>query len=79
VIGMTRTTYEELRKASGARYFVQWVTVTNRRGEIIVVGWCVRDTADRQWKTVFENKDETVCRKVCEMLNEGELTNVRRT
>jgi len=71
VIGMTRTTYEELRKASKDRYFVQWVTATNRRGEIIVMGWCVRDQHDPQWKTVFQHKDETVCRKVCDMLNEG--------
>jgi hypothetical protein len=68
---ITKTTYEELRKASGARYFVQWVTATNRRGEIIVMGYCVRDQHDPQWKTVFQHKDETVCRKVCEMLNEG--------
>jgi hypothetical protein len=73
-VNITKTTYGELRKASGARYFVQWVTVTNRHGEIIIVGWCVRDTADSHWKTVFKNEDETVCRKVCGMLNEGEVT-----
>ena len=66
-----KITYEELRKASTARYFVQWVTVTNRRGEIIVVGWCVRDTADSHWKPVFKHDSEDVCRKLAKILNEG--------
>ena len=71
-MNITKTTYEELRKASGARYFVQWVTkFDSTKGNLEVAGWCVRDTADLQWKTVFENKDDSVCRKVCEMLNEG--------
>ena len=61
------------------RYIVQWVTATNRHNEIIVLGWCVRDTDDTQWATLFQHEDETVCRKVCEMLNEKELTNVRGT
>lgn len=68
---ITKTTYEELRKASKDRYFAQWVTVTNRRGEIIVVGWCVRDTADSHWKTVFKHESEDVCRKLAKILNEG--------
>ena len=54
-------------------------TATNRHNEIIVLGWCVRDTDDTQWATLFQHEDETVCRKVCEMLNEKELTNVRGT
>ena len=68
---ITKTTYEELRKASGDRYFVQWVTAINRRGEIIVMGWCVRDKSDSQWKTVFKHESEDVCRKLAKILNEG--------
>jgi hypothetical protein len=69
---ITKTTYEELRKASGARYFVQWVTkFDSEQGNLQLVGYCVRDMSDSQWKTVFQHKDETVCRKVCGMLNEG--------
>ena len=56
------------------RYIVQWITATNRHGELIIMGWCVRDTDDTQWATLFQHEDETVCRKVCEMLNEKELT-----
>lgn len=56
------------------RYIVQWVTATNRHGELIIMGYCVRDTDDTQWATLFQHEDETVCRKVCEMLNEKELT-----
>ena len=52
------------------RYIVQWVTATNRHGELIIMGWCVRDTDDTQWATLFHHKDETVCRKVRDMLNE---------
>ena len=52
------------------RYIVQWITATNRHGELIIMGWCVRDTDDTQWATLFQHEDETVCRKVCEMLNE---------
>ena len=36
------------------------------------MGWCVRDTDDTQWATLFQHEDEAVCRKVCEMLNENE-------
>ena len=61
------------------RYIVQWITATNRHGELIIMGYCVRDTDDTQWATLFRHKDETVCRKVCDMLNEEELTNVRGT
>jgi hypothetical protein len=56
------------------RYIVQWITATNRHGELIIMGWCVRDTDDTQWATLFQHEDEAVCRKVCEMLNEEELT-----
>ena len=54
------------------RYIVQWITATNRHGELIIMGWCVRDTDDTQWATLFQHEDEAVCRKVCEMLNENE-------
>jgi hypothetical protein len=79
-VNTTNVDYKELRKALGARYFVQWVTkLDSIQGHLQVVGYCVRDQHDPQWKTVFQHKDKTVCRKVCEMLNEGELTNVRGT
>lgn len=67
-----KITYEELRKASGARYFVQWITATNRHGEIIIVGWCVRDNKELKWKTVFKHESEDVCRKLAKILNEGD-------
>lgn len=54
------------------RYIVQWITATNRHGELIIMGWCVRDTDDTQWATLFQHEDEAVCRKVCDMLNENE-------
>ena len=54
------------------RYIVQWITATNRHGELIIMGWCVRDTDDTQWATLFQHEDEAVCRKVCGMLNENE-------
>jgi hypothetical protein len=69
---ITKTTYEELRKASQARYFVQWITATNRHGELIIMGYCVRDKGDSHWATVFEHEDKVVCEKVCQMLNENE-------
>lgn len=55
------------------RYIVQWVT-NHEEGRLRVAGYCVRDTDDTQWATLFQHEDETVCRKVCEMLNEKELT-----
>ena len=65
----TNIGYKDLRRKLEARYFVQWITATNRHGEIVVLGWCVRD---EDWNTMFKHEDETVCRKVCEMLNENE-------
>ena len=70
-MNITKTTYEELRKASGARYFVQWVTKRYEQGHLQVVGYCVRDTADSHWKTVFKHESEDVCRKLAKILNEG--------
>jgi hypothetical protein len=52
------------------RYFVQWVTKFDD-GQLEVVGYCVRDNFDPQWKMVFEHKDEGVCKKICKILNEG--------
>ena len=68
----TSIDYEKLRIEVRARYIVQWITATNRHGELIIMGWCVRDTEDTQWATLFQHEDEAVCRKVCEMLNEEE-------
>lgn len=56
---------------SNGRYIVQWVTVTNRRGEIIVVGWCVRDRGTSCWNTVFKHESQEVCEKLAKILNEG--------
>jgi len=36
------------------------------------MGWCVRDTDDTQWATLFQHEDKNVCKKVCDMLNENE-------
>ena len=52
------------------RYFVQWVTKFDD-GQLEVVGYCVRDNFDPQWKTVFQHEDEGVCKKICKILNEG--------
>ena len=56
---------------SNGRYIVQWVTVTNRHGEIIIVGWCVRDRGTTCWNTVFKHESQEVCEKLAKILNEG--------
>jgi len=72
--------YKPLRAEVNVRYIVQWVTkFDSTQGHLQVVGFCVRDTRSSNWATLFQHEDETVCRKVCEMLNEEELTNVRGT
>jgi hypothetical protein len=74
-VNTTNIDYKELRKAREAKYFVQWVTkFDSTKVSLEVVGYCVRDKSDSQWKTVFEHKDRVVCEKVCQMLNEEELT-----
>jgi hypothetical protein len=50
-----------------AKYFVQWITATNRHNEIVVLGYCVRSNKE----TLFKHKDKAVCEKVRDMLNEG--------
>jgi hypothetical protein len=63
--------YTKLRKMLDDPYFVQWVTTfDSTKGNLEVVGFCVRDKRGSQWKTVFTHESETVCRKVCDMLNE---------
>lgn len=57
-------------KEFSKRYIVQWIT-NHEEGSLRLAGYCVRDTGDK-WKTLFRHKDETVCRKVCDMLNEGD-------
>ena len=65
----TNVDYKDLRRKLEARYFVQWVTnLDSTKGDLEVVGYCVKK--HKTWETVFYNKSETVCRKVCEMLNE---------
>ena len=62
------------------RYIVQWVTEFDYNNHLTkVVGYCVRDTDDTQWATLFRHKDYGVCEKICQILNEKELTNVRGT
>ena len=57
------------------RYIVQWITEFDDNNHITrVVGYCVRDTRSGSWPTLFRHKEENVCRKVCDMLNEEELT-----
>jgi hypothetical protein len=74
----TNIDHKELRRKLEARYFVQWVTKRYEQGHLQVVGHCVRDQGDPQWKTVFEHKDKIVCEKICQILNEG-ANNVRGT
>ena len=53
------------------KYWVQWVTkFDSEQGHLQVVGHCVRSNKE----TLFQHKDYEVCVKVCEMLNEGEVT-----
>ena len=73
----TNVDYEELRKQREAPYFVQWVTEFDYNNHNLrVLGYCVKD---KDWNTMFKHKEYEVCAKVCEMLNEGEVTNVRGT
>lgn len=53
------------------RYIVQWVTAWDNNHFPKVLGWCVRDRDSSNWTTLFQHEDEVVCRKVCDMLNEG--------
>jgi hypothetical protein len=64
-------TYKELRKMLDDPYFVQWVTEWDDNNYITrVAGFCVRRY--KTGETVFTHESETVCRKVCDMLNENE-------
>jgi hypothetical protein len=65
----------------GERYIVQWVTEWDSNNHITqVLGYCVRDKGSSGWKTLFKHKEEIVCKKICQMLNEEEEhNNVRRT
>ena len=53
------------------RYWTQWVTVTNRHGELIITGYCVRDMDKFDSNIVFEHHSEIVCKKIAKLLNEG--------
>jgi hypothetical protein len=50
---------------------VQWVTRHWPAGQLEVVGYCIRDNQHFEWKIVFQHEDESVCKKVCKILNEG--------
>lgn len=72
----TKKLHDELK----ARYIVQWITKFDSiTGHLQAVGCCVRDKSDSQWAIVFRHKDKVVCQKIADILNEEELTNVRRT
>jgi hypothetical protein len=69
----TEVDHKKLRDELGARYIVQWVTKFDSNNHIIaVVGYCVRDKKSFGWPTLFRHKEENVCQKVADMLNEEE-------
>jgi len=70
----TNINYKDLREEFEARYFVQWMTATNRHGELIIMGYCVRDRETIEWTSVFKHESKEVCQKIADMLNEGEVT-----
>ena len=53
------------------RYWVQWVTATNRYGEMSILGYCVSDMKKFDKNIVFEHHSKIVCEKVAKLLNEG--------
>lgn len=55
---------------SRARYWVQWV-IEKDQGQLKIVRYCVRDMNKFDKNVVFEHEQESVCRKICEILNEG--------
>jgi hypothetical protein len=59
------------RAQGGHRYWVQWITVTNRHGEILITGYCVRDMDTFNGDTVFKHESKIVCEKIAGLLNEG--------
>ena len=52
------------------RYFMQWLTAM-KEGNLMVVGYCVRDKKSPSWTVVFRHEEADVCRKVAKLLNEG--------
>ena len=55
------------------RYIVQWITEWDDNNHITqVVGYCVRDTRRGSWPTLFKHKEENVCQKIADILNEEE-------
>ena len=59
------------RAQGGHRYWVQWVTATNRDSEMVVLGYCVRDMDKFDKNIVFEHESKIVCEKIAGLLNEG--------
>jgi hypothetical protein len=58
------------------RYIVQWVTEWDDNNHITrVSGYCVRDKNNLGWPTLFKHKEENVCQKIADMLNEEEEHN----
>lgn len=73
MLGMNGMSASDFRRY---RYFVQWVTEHDKTksgaAQIQILGYCVRDTGTPNWDTVFEHADKEVCKKVAQILNEGE-------
>lgn len=67
MLGMNGTSAKDFRSP---RYLMQWLT-TYKDGTIALVGFCIRDSKSFGWETVFEHKDESVCKKMLKILNEG--------
>lgn len=73
-MSITNIDYKYLREKLKARYFVQWVTEFDSNNHILrVVGSCVRN--NKTGETVFKHKEESVCQKIADMLNEEEEHN----
>lgn len=68
MLGLNGTSAEDFPPEQ--RYLCQWVTATNRHGEIIVMGYRVRDMNTFCGDTVFQHESKDVCMKMAKLLNE---------
>ena len=58
------------------RYIVQWITAFDSNNHITqVLGFCVRDKGSSGWPTVFKHREQDVCQKIADILNEEEEHN----
>lgn len=73
-MSITNIDYKYLREKLKAQYFVQWVTEWDDNNHILrMKGSCVRN--NKTGETVFKHKEESVCQKIADMLNEEEEHN----